>query len=452
MKIDAKSKLRLFNKGSAFYATGCNYAFMPGGMAEWTGWRDEQMSWKTDCYIGDWTPCLDDLYLSGPDTLRFLSTITTNSFENFSVGKAKHYVMCNEYGKVMAEGILMHLEDEKYLMQSNTSYALYQYYKNAGKYPNMSVYQPEWKFIEAYGLTIPADKFKFQVSGPKALALSEKVVGEDLKDTKFMNIKHVKVKGLDCYVLRQGMAGEIGFEFQGPIEHQAELFNYIFEMGEEFNCRRLGYKTAMINHLEACFATFGVHYAAPLDESYENYQREAGFEPYYPAITGSFDGDWNNLARSPYEMGWSSCIKFDHDFIGRDALEKELENPKQIIVTLELNNDDMTELYASLFQTESDPFELSELPMNAYCMIQADKIYSLDGKEIGIETTPGYSYFYRKMLALSFIDAEYSTPGTDVKVLWGSPGKPQRYIRAVVQQAPYKQDNRKVDLKKLSGN
>ena len=48
-------------------------------------------------------------------------------------------------------------------------------------------------------------------------------------------------------------------------------------------------------------------------------------------------------------------------------------------------------------------------------------------------------------LALSFV--EHSTPiGAEVEVLWGTPGKPQTMVRAIVKPAPYKTDYRKVDL------
>lgn len=446
MKLDGNARVRLYREGNAFWESGCIRQYMIGGVDEYSGWADESMSWKTDCYVGDWSSCLDDLYLSGPDAERFLQYLCTNTFQNFQVGKAKHYVMCAESGKVMAEGILMKLGEDEYLLQSNTNYALYKYYTNAEAYPNLTVRQPEYFYLEAYGFAIAADRFKFQVSGPKALALCEKLTGQDLKSVRFMNFVPVQIKGVDCIALRQGMAGEIGFEFQGPIQHRAELFSYIFQEGREFGCRRLGERTAMINHLEANFATYCVHYVAPIDKDYDEYQKAAGYEPYYAAIAGSFDGEWDELAHSPYEMGWDSCVKFDHDFIGRAALEKENESRKRKIVTLEFNDEDMIRLYASLFQKEQEPYELIDLPMRSYCHVQADTIYDKDGKYIGIATTPGYSIYFRKVLALSFVDHEIPV-GTEVDVLWGTPDKPQTKVRAIVKPAPYKQDNRKVDLK-----
>jgi vanillate/3-O-methylgallate O-demethylase len=103
--------------------------------------------------------------------------------------------------------------------------------------------------------------------------------------------------------------------------------------------------------------------------------------------------DIEGLCRSPGELGWSKSIKFDHDFIGREALEKEVAEPRRAGVTLEFNNEDMIEIYVSPFS---------------------------DGDT------------YRKVLVISFLDAEHSELDTEVKVRWGSPDEPQREIRATV--------------------
>jgi len=53
------------------------------------------------------------------------------------------------------------------------------------------------------------------------------------------------------------------------------------------------------------------------------------------------------------------------------------------------------------------------------------------------------------MLSLCVIDVDCSEVGTDVTVIWGEPGKPQKEIRALVAAAPYKKDNRRIDIRNL---
>jgi vanillate/3-O-methylgallate O-demethylase len=436
----------MYNKGNMYYDTGACYAWLPGLIPEYTGWKDEQISWKTDCYIGDWTLALNELRVSGPDAFKFFSDIATNSFQKFSIGQAKHLVQCAENGKVTSEGILFRLSEDEFMLQSNVWWAYYLFEKNKEKY-NATVKMATMK--DHGGFPIEADWFKIQVSGPKSIYLVEKIVNQSLREVKFMHFVPIKINGHDLIALRQGMAGEIGFEIQGPLDLFEEIWKALFEAGEQFNCRRLGSRTSMINHLEACFPTGTVHYLGPEIQDYINFQEEKGAFVYYPTVVGSFDGDSEDLTYSPYEMGWGACVKFDHDFVGRKVLEKEAQDIKRKVVTLEFNSEDMIDIYASQFKTDKEPYELLEMPMTPNCLVQADKVLNEKGELIGISNTPGYSYFFRKILSLTFIDVKYSELGTEVTVLWGTPSTRQKKVRAVVAPAPYKTDNRRVDLKKV---
>jgi glycine cleavage system aminomethyltransferase T len=277
-----------------------------------------------------------------------------------------------------------------------------------------------------------------------------------------MNTKVVPILGNDVMFLRQGMAGEIGFELHGPFEQREDIYRAVFEAGQEFGIRRLGRRTIVTNHLEACYPTTGVHYWNALSDARradfhkfmdENLPAEWAATPFAgPArhnfatsFTGSWDGDSiEDLYRSPIEMGWANTINFDHDFIGRSALEAEAARPRRKVVTLEFNSEDMVRIYASLFG-DGDTYQLFEVPHPPYITAWTDWILK-DGDRIGHATHPGYSFYFRKALAISFVDIEHSEPATEVDVLWGNPGNPQTSIRAVVARAPYKQDDRRRDL------
>lgn len=104
----------------------------------------------------------------------------------------------------------------------------------------------------------------------------------------------------------------------------------------------------------------------------------------------------------------------------------------------------MTDIYASLFG-DADPYEPMDLPHQDMWIMQADRVMK-GGKIVGISTVPGYSAYFRKVLSLTYIDPAYSAPGTEVTVVWGNPGQPQKDIWAKVAPAPYKKDNRRIDL------
>ena len=407
-------------------------AYNPGwGGPEYTGWMDEQLSWHTDCYIGDWS-FLWCLEIQGPDALAFFRRLSVNSFEDFAIGQAKHMVNCNEAGKVVTEGILLRLGEDRFWAQSNPVWwCAYQF--ETGAY-DATMAQP--------------NLFKYQVQGPKSLALLEKVAEGNLSDIKFMHFGTIRIAGKEVMALRQGMSGEAGFELQGPIEDGPTIHAAILEAGQEFGIRRLGRRTAMINHLEACFPTSSYHFVTATggydySEAYTDFTiRTFGLSPLHIKMQGSFNSDdIRDYHMSPIELGWGKNIKFDHDFLGRAALETEIAAPKRKIVTLEYNKEDLLDIYASLFEP-GEPYSFMDMPTEQRVITHQNRVLR-DGRDVGISSNPGYSYWFRKMISLTVIDVASSEPGTEVTVLWGEPGRRQKEIRATVASAPYKTDRRR---------
>jgi vanillate/3-O-methylgallate O-demethylase len=268
-----------------------------------------------------------------------------------------------------------------------------------------------------------------------------------------MHFDKVRIADHEVLALRQGVAGELGYELQGPSHYAREVYDTILDAGKHFGIRRLGGRTAFVNHLEACFPTIVTDYLpAIFDDDMTEYLAEfKAAMPAYAAtfnIAGSFEaGHVSAWYRSPVELGWQNRIRFDHDFIGRQALEEEVARPRRVIRTLVWNADDVVEVYASLFRA-GRPFHYMEIPRDQRGFMYADKVI-INDELVGVATSRGYSYYFRQMLSLCVIDPRWSEPGTEVMVLWGEPGEPQKEIRATVAPAPYKKDNRRVNVQNL---
>lgn len=416
------------------------------GRPEYTGWIDESMSWKQDCYIGDWS-FLDELHVEGPDALKLFSDFAVNSFAKFDIGQAKHIICCSASGKVIGEGVLMRLGPSRFEFQALGPVTTWlEYNLQAGGYDAVA--------------TNKVSKFKFQISGPKSIFLLEELTGTSLRDIKFMHHRGIEIRGHEVVFLRQGMAGEIGFEIQGPNEHAREVMQGILKIGRKYGLRRLGSRTAMVNHLEACFPTVTHDYIPAVCDAAESdfvtYQRarERASTPSGRKwrldgclkVRGSFDAD--NISawyRSPVELGWTRNIKFDHDFRGRAALDREVADPKRKIVTLVWNADDCIDVQSSLFREHEEPYDFMDMPRQQFFCMNAHKVM-IEECLVGVATSLGFSYFFRKMLSHCTIDLAYAEPGTPVTVIWGDPGIRQKAIRATVAPSPFKKDNRRVDI------
>lgn len=416
------------------------------GRSEYSGWIDESQSWKTNCYVGDWS-FLDEFHVRGPEALKLFSDFCVNSFAKFAIGQAKHVICCNSGGKVIGEGVLMRFAEEEFEFQAlGPVTAWLDYNLQRGGY--------------RADATTRVSKFKYQVSGPKALYVLERLADSDLRDIAFMHQRSVCVGPHDLTFLRQGMAGEIGFEIQGPKAEARAVMNRILSSGRECGIRRLGSRTAMTNHLEAAFPTVTHDYIPAVCEAEEagflRYQRTREAEGSQAGrswtldgclkIKGSFEashiGAWY---RSPVDLGWTRNIKFDHDFYGRAALEREVADPKRKLVTLIWNADDCMDVHASLFRDGEEPYDFMDMPRQQQFCMNAHKVMIGD-RPVGVATSRGFSYSFRKMLSHCVIDIAAAGPGTDVTVIWGDPGIRQKAIRAIVAPSPYKTDNRRADL------
>lgn len=409
-------------------------SYHPGwGGPEYTTWEDEQLSWKTSCYIGDWS-FLWDLRLDGPAAIEVMRANAINNFDKFDVGQAKHLVYTNKDGAVLTDGVVMRLGEESWAMQGNVAH------------------WTSWLLREDdRGIRLSKDpEFTFQISGPTALSTVEAAAGESLRDIKFMRFRDIEIAGVRVQALRMGMAGEPGFELHGPRSETDHVAEAILKAGADHGIRRLGRRTAMINHLEAAFPTGNWHFLVASAEVPGFLDWLSGEYDRYGLVTGlrgSFEGERiEDYYQTPVTLGWTKSIDFSKEFPGREALRRQLDAPDTPVrVTLEFDPADVQKVYASLFGPPEKRMDQIDLPQPQKWGVWADSVRSPIDEHIGISTVPGYSIYFGRVLALAFLHPRYAQPGTTVDILWGTPGTPQTLIKATVAPAPYKTDRRRDD-------
>ncbi|HEY7841049.1 MAG TPA: aminomethyl transferase family protein, partial [Gammaproteobacteria bacterium] len=168
------------------------------------------------------------------------------------------------------------------------------------------------------------------------------------------------------------------------------------------------------------------------------------------SIGGSFVSDnIEDYYLTPYELGYGPFVKFDHDFIGREALEKKSKRPQRKKVTFEWNGEDLAKVYASLFTGEEN-FKFFDIPIANYSSASYDKV-TKGGKVVGFSMFGGYSYNERCGLSLGVVDPDINV-GDVLTLVWGEENggtkKPtverhkQTEVRVKVSPVPYSRDAR----------
>jgi glycine cleavage system aminomethyltransferase T len=397
---------------------------------EYSGWRNEAMSWKRTCYLHSGLNPAFTYRVKGPDALRLFSDICVNGFSKFSVGTLRHAIMCNERGLIVAHGVLARVAEDEFITHYLGQWTDYKL--RSGNY------NAQGEFIH--------DEFIFQVAGPRSLEVLEVATGECLHDIRFAGHRESSISGSPVRVLRVGMAGTLGYEVHGKLSDVMRIYAALMDAGQPYGITKLGRIGYSMNHTENGFPQLFVHFPAPLheDRGFTEYVGDAWTRRAPPELSGSMGTDIALRYRNPVECGWARTIKLDHDFIGREALERELNSPTRQMVTLEWDTDDVVSVYASMFGTAEpymsmEPSQLSQ--SKGRHQLHADRVLK-DGKAVGVSSGRMYSYYYRKMISLCSIDTAHSALGTNVVVLWGNPGAPQKKIRAIVARFPYLNENR----------
>ena len=158
----------------------------------------------------------------------------------------------------------------------------------------------------------------------------------------------------------------------------------------------------------------------------------AGFRKWLPAdeidanvsLGGSFCSEnIEDYHFSPYDVGYGKIVKFDHDFVGRKALEGQVASGQTTAhrkVTLQWNGDDVAKAWASMYQPGVGA-KFINLPIAHYATYHYDRVEAPDGSFRGRSLHTGYSANYRSMLSIAVVDTAVAEPGTELVVVWGEP-------------------------------
>ena len=409
---------------------------------EFSNWRSEQQSWRTGCALLDQSHHMTDLFITGPDSGRLLQDLAVNSFATFAPNNAKQFIAVNHEGYVIGDAILFHLAENSYdLVGHPFAIDWVRYHAEVGDYDVE---------LELDGNSIvrqgPPKLYRYELQGPNALLIVEKLIGGPVPPTKFFGMATFEIAGVTVRALRHGMAGQPGFELFGPWADGEKIRDAILAAGEGLGITLVGSMAYSSANLESAWVP------SPTPAIFSGEGMDA-YRAWLPAaragsIAGSVDSDRiEDYYVTPWDLGYDRSVKFDHDFIGRTALEGMSAQREK--VTLVWDEDDVAAAMKSLFE-DGLPAKYIALPKARYGFFQVDKVL-LDGVQVGVSHDCGYIVNEQTFASLASIDLAHAAPGTRVTVLWGeSPNsakpavEPHRQveIRATVAPAPFSAEAR----------
>jgi dimethylglycine dehydrogenase len=286
--------------------------------------------------------------VSGPGSAAWLQGLFTNALPK--IGRTVLTAMLNPQGRIEGEFSVSRIGEEEFFLFGSQAAEVHHPRWFLAHLPEGSPIRFETLALSMVGLT---------VAGPRSRDVLQKLTDTSLatKDFPFMSFRRVNIGMAPVWLSRMTYTGDLGYEIWIAPEYQRYLIDLIWDAGKEFDMRMFGFRALITMRLEKNFGTW---------------YRE--FRPIY----------------TPLESGMERVMKFDHEFIGRAAVEAEMKTgPARKLVMFKVDVD------------ETRPAD-----------VLGDEPVFHNGEVVGWITSGGYAHYSGVSLALGYIPAALAIEGT----------------------------------------
>lgn len=294
--------------------------------------------------------------VTGPDAEALLQHCLTRDVRKLSVGQVVYSAMCYEHGGMIDDGTLFKLGDNNFRWIGGDDFS--------GIWLRQ---QAEKMGYHAWVRSSTDQLHNIAVQGPKSRDILKEIIWTSAKQTALADLEWFRFavgrigdfNGAPVVVSRTGYTGELGYEIFCHPKDAVTVFDAVWKTGEPHGLKPMGLAALDMLRIEA-----GLIFA--------NYEFSDQTDPFEAGI------------------GFTVPLKSKtDDFIGREALVKRKENPRQVLVGLDI--------------AANDPVG------------HGDCIH-IGRAQIGVVTSGTRSPFLKKMIALARVDILYATPGTEVEI------------------------------------
>ena len=279
----------------------------------------------------------------GPGAAAWLQGLFTNTLPK--IGRVVLTAMLNPAGRIVGEFSVCRVGDDDFFLFGSQA---------------AEVHHPRWFLahlaedspisFEVIGLSMVG----LSIAGPRANDVLHSLTNARLK---FMDFKRVNIGMIPAWVGRMTYTGDLGYEFWVAPEYQRALFDLLWQAGQPHDMGLYGFRALMSMRMEKGFGTW--------------------YREYRPIYT-------------PLEAGMDRFLKFDHEYIGRAAVEAEMtRGPARKLM---------------FFEVDPDPTEPAD--------VIGDEPVWHNGEVVGWVTSGAYAHYSAKSLAVGYIPAALAVPHT----------------------------------------
>jgi aminomethyltransferase len=308
--------------------------------------------------------------ITGKDATKLVNRVITRDIRKVSVGQVIYCCWCDEQGKVIDDGTVTRLEENKY--RWTAADPSLRWFRQNGT--NMDVR------IEDISEKVAA----LALQGPTSGKLLKSAAEADIANLKYFRVTHGKIAGVPVDISRTGYTGDLGYEIWVPWNDAVKVWDAVMETGKRFDIHAAGMLALDVARVEAGLLLIEVDYSSSKK-----------------ALIAS-------QKYSPYELGFSKMVHLNKEnFIGKAALEQDQkQGVARQFVGLEIDWTEVEERYEKFGLTPAAPSQASRVAVPVYC----------GERQVGKATSTTWSPVLKKMIALASIETSHSKAGTRLQM------------------------------------
>jgi aminomethyltransferase len=304
--------------------------------------------------------------ISGKDATRLVDRVITRDARKLSVGQVYYTPWCDERGKVIDDGTVSRLGEDRYRWTAAD--------------PSL-----RWFHQNALGMDVRLEDVSERVAalalqGPTSAQLLRAVAEADIDGLKYFRVTTGTIAGVPVEISRTGYTGDLGYEIWIPAEHAPRVWDRLIEGGRPFDIHAAGMLALDVARIEAGLLLIEVDFLSSKKALIETQKY------------------------SPFEMGLGRLVQLDKaPFVGRHALrEEQKRGPARHIVGLAIDWPQVEALYEQVGLPPQVPATASRTHVPVY----------KDGGQVGKATSTTWSPVLKQLIALATVSSSVSQPGT----------------------------------------
>ncbi|HEY4871369.1 MAG TPA: 2Fe-2S iron-sulfur cluster-binding protein [Candidatus Dormibacteraeota bacterium] len=197
---------------------------------------------------------LGKIDIQGPDASEFLNRIYTNAFDNLKVGFCRYGLVCTADGMVFDDGVVMHLEPDRWLATTTTGGA-------AAVLDWMEEWlQTEWPDLKVHLTSVTDHWSDVAVVGPRSRDVVRALfpgLDPSRESFPFMAIREGETGGIPVRLHRITFSGELAYELWTPSWYGLALWEAVMAAGQPLGITPYGTETMHVLRAEKGYIICG---------------------------------------------------------------------------------------------------------------------------------------------------------------------------------------------------